>query len=110
MALGVESLERRQREARETAGNAARRARAGIAEAVNSDPKGAENGPHQYTYKPSLYPEQDTVMASEGCKSGVARPVSDTAPRSSRTSDTAQTERPEQGRGPNDRPGPTAAR
>jgi hypothetical protein len=28
---------------------------------VNSDPKGAENGPHYNTYKPNLHPEQDTV-------------------------------------------------
>jgi replication initiation protein RepC len=39
-----------------------------VAEVVDSDPKGAENGPHQYTYKPSLYPEQDTVMATEMCR------------------------------------------
>jgi replication initiation protein RepC len=39
--------------------------------AVNPDPKGAENGPHQYTYKPNLHPEQNTVIAPEGCKSRV---------------------------------------
>ena len=32
----------------------ARGDRSGGSEAVNSDPKGPENGPHQYTYKPSL--------------------------------------------------------
>jgi replication initiation protein RepC len=34
-------------------------------ESVNQDPKGAENGPHQYTYKPNPDPEQDTVIAQE---------------------------------------------
>ena len=32
-------------------------------------PQGAGKPTPQYTYKPSLYPEQDTVMAPEGCKS-----------------------------------------
>ena len=66
MALGVESLERRQRSARERLENLLPQVAPRRSEAVNSDPKGPENGPHQYTYKPSLYPEQDTVMASEG--------------------------------------------
>ena len=56
MALGVESLERRQREARERLENLLAVPMAGPAEAVDSDPKGPENGPHQYTYKPSLNP------------------------------------------------------
>ena len=43
---------------------------ASTSEAVDSDPKGPENGPHQYTYKPNLNPQQDTVIASEECKSG----------------------------------------
>ena len=70
MALGVESLERRQRSARERLENLLFWRLRQASEAVNSDPKGPENRPHQYTYKPSLYPEQDTVMASKG----VSRP------------------------------------
>ncbi len=80
MALGVESLERRQREAREKLENRLAELALAPSEAVNPDPKGAENGPHQYTYKPNLYPQEDTVMASEECSSGVAIPVSDNAP------------------------------
>ena len=77
MALGVESLERRQREAREKLEKRLAELAPASPEAVNPDPKGAENGPHQYTYKPNLHPEQDTVVASEGCRPAVARPVSD---------------------------------
>ena len=54
MALGVESLERRQRAARERLEILLSRAAEGVPEAVDSDPMGPENGPHQYTYKPSL--------------------------------------------------------
>ena len=57
MVLGVESLERRQKAARERL--------EGLLKAVDSDPLGAENGPHQHTYKPSPDPEQDTVVAPE---------------------------------------------
>ena len=56
MTLGVESLERRQRSARERLEVPARKL-------VDSDPLGPENGPHQYTYKSSPNPEQDTVIA-----------------------------------------------
>jgi hypothetical protein len=56
LALGVESLERRQRQGRERVENLLAPV---VPEAVNPDPKGSENGPHQYTYKPSLYPEQE---------------------------------------------------
>jgi replication initiation protein RepC len=59
MALGVESLERRQKAARERL--------EGLLKVVDSDPLGAENGPHQYTYKPTPNPEQDTVIAPEPC-------------------------------------------
>lgn len=69
MALGVEILERRQRSARERLEILLAATAPAVLEAVNSDPKGAENGPHQYTYKPTLHPEQDTVLAPEGCKS-----------------------------------------
>ena len=65
MAVGVASLERRQLSARERLemllAEVAEKAR----EFVNPDPLGAENGPHQYTYKPNLDPEQDTVIAQE---------------------------------------------
>jgi replication initiation protein RepC len=69
MTLGVESLERRQVAARERLENLLAAAAPVASDPVNSDPKGPKNRPHQYTYKPNLYPEQDTVTASEGCKS-----------------------------------------
>jgi replication initiation protein RepC len=59
MAMGVTSLERRQRAARERL-----EILLGI---VESDPKGAENRPHQYNYHPTLDPEQDTVIAAKEC-------------------------------------------
>jgi replication initiation protein RepC len=80
LALGVESLERRQRQARERLEQLLAAVAAAASGTVNSDPKGPENGPHQYTYKPNLYPQEDTVMASEKCKSGRAGAVSDPAP------------------------------
>ena len=68
MALGVQSLERRQATARERLEKLLAAAASVISDPVNSNPKGPENRPHQYTYKPSSYPEQDTVMASKECK------------------------------------------
>ena len=65
MALGVASVERRQVSARERLEKLLAEVAIKASESVNPDPLGAENGPHQYTYKPSLYPEQDTVIASE---------------------------------------------
>jgi replication initiation protein RepC len=65
VALGVDNLERRQRTARERLENLLAEVTSKVSEPVNPDPLGAENGPHQYTYKPSLYPEQDTVIATE---------------------------------------------
>ena len=65
MAQGVESLERRQREARERLENLLAVPMAGPAEAVDSAPSGSENGPHQYTYNPSLNPQTDTVIADK---------------------------------------------
>lgn len=65
MALGVESLERRQRSARERLENLLLAAPPDVPEAVDSDPKGPENRPHQYTYKPSPDPKKDTVIAFE---------------------------------------------
>jgi replication initiation protein RepC len=79
MEIGVASLERRQREARERLESQLPKASEGVIEAVDSDPKGPENRPHQYTYNLNPYPEQDTVMASEACRAGVARPDPETA-------------------------------
>jgi replication initiation protein RepC len=63
MVLGVESLERRQRAARERLETLLLAGTAGSAEAVDSDPTGPENRPHQHTYKPSPDPKPDTVLA-----------------------------------------------
>jgi replication initiation protein RepC len=65
MTLGVESLERRQRSARERLESLLSKVESDTRESVNSDPLGSENRPHQYTYKPNLDPEQDTVIAHE---------------------------------------------
>jgi len=71
MEIGVASLERRQKEARERLESATNPAPTEASEAVNSDPKGPENRPHYHTYKPPFYPQEDTVVASERSKSGV---------------------------------------
>jgi replication initiation protein RepC len=65
MALGVASLERRQVSARERLEFLLAEAAAKASESVNPDPLGAENSPHQYSYKSNLNPEQDTVIARE---------------------------------------------
>lgn len=75
MALGVESLERRQRAARERLENLLSAVTAGSSEAVDSDPLGPENRPHQYTYKPILNPKTDTVTAQEERSSATGVPV-----------------------------------
>ena len=83
MEIGVASLERRQREARERLESATNPAPTEVPEAVDSDPKGPENRPHYYSYKPPFNPQEDTVIASERSKSGVEaspHPVSQ-APR-----------------------------
>jgi replication initiation protein RepC len=72
MELGVASLERRQRKARERLESQLAAAAGPIPGAVDSDPKGPENRPHQYNYKENSYPKKDTVIASEESKSGVA--------------------------------------
>jgi replication initiation protein RepC len=69
MVLGVESLERRQRQARERLGTLLFSAPEAASEAVDSSPLGPESEPHQYIYKPNLNPNKDTVMASETCNS-----------------------------------------
>lgn len=65
VALGVDNLERRQRSARERLENLLAEIAVPIPKPVNSAPLGTENGPHQYTYKPSSYPQEDTVIADE---------------------------------------------
>jgi replication initiation protein RepC len=69
MTFGVESLERRKVAARERLENLLAAAAPVAPDPVSSDPKGPENRPHQYSYKPSPYPEQDTVIASNRGKS-----------------------------------------
>lgn len=57
MEAGVVSLERRHQEAR-------RRLEMVLTD-VKKAPSQAENAPHQYTYNPTSYPKQDTVIAYE---------------------------------------------
>jgi replication initiation protein RepC len=59
MRMGVTSLERRQRAARERLEI--------LLGTVETDPKEPENRPHQYNYKPTLDPNQDTVIAAKEC-------------------------------------------
>jgi replication initiation protein RepC len=75
MALGVESLERRQRSARERLELLLSRVESDTRESVDSDPLGPENRPHQYTYKPDLNPEQDTVIARKESSSASGEAV-----------------------------------
>ena len=63
MELGVCSLERRQREARERLESPTSMLVGNPSEAVDSDPKGSKNRPHQYNYKPNLNLEENTVIA-----------------------------------------------
>jgi replication initiation protein RepC len=57
MEAGVVSLERRQNEARNRLEM--------LLKAVRKTPSPSENAPHQYTYKPTLNPKQDTVITSK---------------------------------------------
>jgi replication initiation protein RepC len=79
MTFGVESLERWQRSARERLELLLSKVESDAGESVNSDPLGPENRPHQYTYKPSLDPEQDTVIAQEKSSNPAGKPVEPTA-------------------------------
>jgi replication initiation protein RepC len=72
MALGVESLERRQRSARERLETLLVALAPEVLEAADSNPKGPENRPHHYTYKPDPDPDQDTVIAPEESRSRAA--------------------------------------
>jgi replication initiation protein RepC len=67
MELGVTSLERWQRTARERLES--------LLGTVDSDPKGTENRPHTYNYKPTLNPQQDTVIATENCSGAGEGPL-----------------------------------
>jgi replication initiation protein RepC len=69
MEAGVTSLERRQTVARERLES--------VLGVVDSAPKGPENRPHIYNYKPSLDPEQDTVIAAKECSGAGEGPVSE---------------------------------
>jgi replication initiation protein RepC len=68
MEMGVASLERRQHEARSRLET--------LLKDVNKTPSQSETGPHQYTYKPNPYPEQDTVITSETSSEPQEAPVS----------------------------------
>jgi replication initiation protein RepC len=78
LAIGVASLERRQRQGREQLEALLADVTTDAPDSVDFDPKGPENQPHIYNYKPSLHPERMTVIASEESKSEAARPVSNT--------------------------------
>src|ERR1700758_3759385 len=70
MAVGVPSLERRQRAARERLEV--------LLGTVETDPKEPENRPHQYNYNPTLDPNQDTVIAANKCSGEGREDVSQT--------------------------------
>jgi replication initiation protein RepC len=89
MALGVASLERRQRSGRERLETLLATLAPKVPETVDSDPKGPENRPHYYTYNPDPNPDQDTVIAQEERKLRAALP----SPTS------ATVERPREGEG-----------
>ncbi len=67
MEAGVVSLERRQHEARSRLEM--------LLKDVNKAPSQPENAPHQYTYKPTPYPEQDTVITSKTSSEAQEAPV-----------------------------------
>jgi replication initiation protein RepC len=70
MTMGVASLERRQRAARERLEI--------LLETVETVPKQPENRPHQYNYKPTHNPDQDTVIAATECSGAGGKGVSQT--------------------------------
>jgi replication initiation protein RepC len=67
MELGVISLERRQ--------NAARERLETLLGIVQTAPMGPENRPHYHNYKPSPYPQEDTVIAAVDCSGAGERAV-----------------------------------
>ena len=72
MALGVAGLERRHENAKKLLESATLEASSTGQKDVDIGPKEPINWPHQYNYKTNLNPNKDTVVASEGCSSGVA--------------------------------------
>jgi replication initiation protein RepC len=68
MEMGVVSLERRQ--------HGARSRLEVLLKDVNKAPSQSEIGPHQYTYKPTPYPKQDTVITSKTSSEPQEAPVS----------------------------------
>jgi len=74
MAVGVASLERRHKEAREWLESATSQAEEASSKGVDSDPLGSENRPHQYNYNSNLNSKKNTVIAHEECKSAVELP------------------------------------
>ncbi|HUZ64836.1 MAG TPA: plasmid replication protein RepC [Acetobacteraceae bacterium] len=75
MALGVESLERRQCAARERLETLLSQATGELSKQADSDPLGPESRPHQDTYKATLNPNLDTVIANRERSSGSGEPV-----------------------------------
>ena len=71
VALAVDNLERRQVSARERLEHLLTGVAAQGHDPVDMGPKGAENGPHQYTYKLGPYPQKDTVTARSESSSGI---------------------------------------
>ncbi len=65
LAMRVEGLERRQREAYERLQVLLSKATAEHPDTMDSDPLGPENRPHQYNYKPAENPNTDTVTARD---------------------------------------------
>lgn len=66
MEVGVASLERRQREARESL--------EALLKSNESDPREPENRPHIIPTNPPPYPEKDTVIAFRACRGEGATP------------------------------------
>jgi replication initiation protein RepC len=66
MEAGVKSLEGRQTVARERLET--------LLQGVEMTPSGVKNGLHIYSYKARSNPEQDTVIASEGCSAAEEKP------------------------------------
>jgi replication initiation protein RepC len=70
LEAGVKSLERRQTVARERLEK--------LLGVIETAPKGAENRPHIYNYKPNLDPQEDTVIAAKECSGAGGNAVSQT--------------------------------
>jgi replication initiation protein RepC len=70
MEVGVRSLERRQRAARERLEI--------LLGVVETAPKEPENRPHQYNYNQTSDPDQDTVIAAKKCSGQAGEAISQT--------------------------------